>query len=326
MNCVYQTENEGESYLINCTSNKENLYSFDISVPQTFIITANKGYDFSQSTPPIMNYSAMVNYRFMEGSVELSKDSDSVYKLEGWLFPFQSNCRACYCYIEGVANSVTQISEDFGTSQLYLLSNDNLKQLGAERYTDDNADLGQYIISLMKLYINIDDSFLTSDTLKLYRYSLTDIACNTISITNLSIDCGIISIPDLINGDYMLRLFLPFYGIEDISEYKDYMSNKSIQLIYFVNIPNGETLIKAVCENLVLYYNCNVGFNIPFFLNTYNNPDINKSFSSTYYFLDKEYTPYLHIIPKKTYELEIDGITYGELEKLKRLLSDGVIQ
>lgn len=308
------------------------------------IVKANDGYDFSEAATPIVRVSYEDSYyNSVYRDFPLNKVSDTEYSLLEWIFANEKipdtnkyyvdeidpDNDVCEYSIIAVASAKTEIDVTYGTSQLYLLSSDNIKTLASSRLVTNadksTTDLGEFIISLMKLYISIPDDKLITENLKLFTYT-SNISCKAIKTLNQKIDCGIVNVPLLLNTECKLLLYLPFYGIEDVSGYKNELSEKPLSLIYNINIANGETLIKVKCMDLDLYYSCNLGYNIPFFMNTYNNPTLNKSLTIDNYFLSDDFTPYLYIIPDKSTDLEIEGITEDERELLKSALRNGYLK
>lgn len=315
--------------LSNSVCNKDNGYTGKINVGETFTVNANSGYEFTETGSPKLEVVFTTSTgRVVTEYYQFNKISNTEYSLSDFIYDDSAVTIASEVTytITAIASPIAEPKEEYGITQLYLVTDDNLKSFATLRFTNggtETIDLGQYIISLVKLFINIDNSALVSDTLKLYNTN-TDISCNVIKELYVTTDCGAIEIPGIINTNCKVEIYLPFYGVVDLTSYKEYISGKKLSLIYKTTLLNGVSLISLTCENLLLNFQCIVGYSIPYFINTYNNPVINNSTSMDANFLSDSYVPYVHIIPRYNYDFDFISCTSQEKRLLQSIFNEGV--
>lgn len=315
---VYNTDS-----LSGCNLSK-NPDDTDISVSHNFKLTAFSGYTFTNTVPTLSIFYNDSNGIENELKENFIKVSDTEYNLS-YIFNVSDWDNGLVTFIfNGVAIVNTYTKQAYGTAQLYLLSDDNLSEFAKKRdFTNENNDIGKFVISLNKVFCAIPDSELTDTTLKLGSQD-TLINCKTVNSLSMRLNCGSVLIPNIINIDCNIQLFLPFLGVQDITNYKQEISGKTLKLYYDVVLANGQTIATLECENLKLYYELSIAYEIPYFLNTFNNADISTTYSINAKFLSGK-VPYVYIITNKPQNFNIGGVRDIDVSEIKQLLKEGVI-
>lgn len=305
----------------NMTKNPDND---TVSVNHTFTLNAFSGYVF---TLPIPELSVFYNDSYgieQEIKKEFSKVSDTEYTLDYTFDGSDWNNGNVTFIFNAVAIVNTQTKQAYGTAQLYLLSDDNLIEFAKSRdFVTENNDIGQYVISLNKVFCSIPDTELTDTTLKLGAKD-TKINCKAINSISMRLDCGSVLVPNITNIDCNIQLFLPFSGVQDLTNYKQELSGKTVKLYYDIVIANGQTIATVECDNLSLYYELSISYEIPYFLNTFNNADISTTYSINAKFLSGK-VPYIYIMTNKPQNFNIGGVRDTDITEIKQLIKEGVI-
>lgn len=241
----------------------------------------------------------------------------------------------------------------YGILQTYQLDSTILKEL--ETADQTQYDLSNYVVSLNRLFINVDD--VQNKNIELGKVD-TGIKGDYVNVDRQIIDLGSVLIPEKFNnaGDYNntnLEIFLPFNGFQLLDAEK--VINKTIKLIYKVNILNGDTSIliynvEGEEKTLIYTFNCNVGYSVPYYLTANSqNPELLGSLSMdnkhmlgfTPFILHRYYNPINSIYNKEfeikefnnltgfykfnDIELNKQGLLKSEYEEIKALLKEGVI-
>lgn len=296
----------------------------DIGVSHIFTLNANSGYVFNATTPTLKifyNDSVGVENELTEYFVKVS---DTQYTLD-YLFSVSDWDNGIVTFIfYGSAIVSTITKSTYGTAQLYLLSDDNLSEFARKRdFTNNDTDIGKFVISLNKVFITLPETELTETTLKLGNND-TMINCNTVNSISVKLDCGAVVVPNITNIDVNIQLYLPFSGVQDLTNYKNEISGKNVKLYYETVISNGQTIAVLECENLRLIYELVIAYEIPYFINTFNNADISTTYSINAKFLGSK-LPYIYIIPNKPQNFTISGVRDNNIEDIKTKLLEGVI-
>jgi len=189
--------------------------------------------------------------------------------------------------------------EDFGVFNIYAPTLENLTSIANMRYSFSESaqyyykdvDLGQFVLSLMKVYVPITTSVSAEIVLGGYQ---TGVSCPTITYPYTTVECGTVEIEEYYNDitDYSqttLRLFLPFYGFVNIDPVS-YMG-KEVSITYDVELLTGKALITLKADdNIIETFTCKVAMDIPYLL-TLDKTVTSKYEFNEYLLMDK--TPYI---------------------------------
>lgn len=200
--------------------------------------------------------------------------------------------------MHGVTQAIPQI-EDFGVFNVYNPSLANLTAIANMRYDFSenetyyfkDVDLGQFVLSLMKVYVPLTTAPNAEIVLGGYR---TGESCPTIIYPYVTVDCGSVQLNEFwhSNLDYdntKLKMFVPFYGFIDLDPVK-YM-NKTVSLEYQVELITGKALVGISANDVLIdTVTCRVAMDIPYLL-TLDKNLIGKYTYNEYLLMDK--TPYI---------------------------------
>lgn len=154
----------------------------------------------------------------------------------------------------------------YGVLDIYQLNADKLKEI--ELIDSTAQPLSSFILNLNRLFIDVAD-FETVE-IKLGTEP-TGVNADLIKTDLLELDFGTVNITEKYGNanDYInskIKIFLPFFGFTDLNATD--VINKTIKLIYKVNILNGDSAILIYNSDDVLIeeFTCNVGYEIPYFI------------------------------------------------------------
>lgn len=204
-----------------------------------------------------------------------------------------------YSYeVTGESDAATTPTTLDGIVSIYLPTNEEMGKIGQQRYYIDTSestrvviDLGAYIVNYIKLFIDISA---TGKTNCIMGYFNTGIEVNYTTDNILTIDCGQITIEGINQNaldfsDVDCKIFLPFIGFTTIDI--DNVMNKTVKLLYKVNILNGDTVALIYADSILIDdENGNMGYTVPYIMNDNILNSLEYSFSGQY-MLDK--TPYI---------------------------------
>lgn len=204
-----------------------------------------------------------------------------------------------YSYnVTGESDAATTPTTLDGIVSIYLPTNEEMGKIGQQRYYIDTSastrvviDLGAYIVNYIKLFIDIPA---TGKTNCIMGYFNTGIEVNYTTDNILTIDCGQITIEGINQNaldfsDVDCKIFLPFIGFTTIDI--DNVMNKTVKLLYKVNILNGDTVALIYADSILIDdENGNMGYTVPYIMNDNILNSLDYSFSGQY-MLDK--TPYI---------------------------------
>ena len=204
-----------------------------------------------------------------------------------------------YSYeVTGESDAATTPTTLDGIVSIYLPTNEEMGKIGQQRYYIDTSastrvviDLGAYIVNYIKLFIDISA---TGKTNCIMGYFNTGIELNYTTDNILIIDCGQITIEGINKNaldfsDVDCKIFLPFIGFTTIDI--DNVMNKTVKLLYKVNILNGDTVALIYADSILIDdENGNMGYTVPYIMNDNILNSLDYSFSGQY-MLDK--TPYI---------------------------------
>lgn len=189
--------------------------------------------------------------------------------------------------------------EDFGVFNIYAPTLENLTAVSNMRYDFSESheyyykdvDLGQYVLSLMKVYVPFNTAVNAEIVLGGYQ---TGVSCPSITYPYASVDCKSVQIEEYNHDvtDYSsttLRAFLPFYGFVNLDPV--YYMGKEVSLDYEVELLTGKALITLNAEGTIIEtFTCKVAMDIPYLL-TLDKSVIGKHEYNEYLLMDK--VPYI---------------------------------
>ena len=180
--------------------------------------------------------------------------------------------------INADASINTQYVDKYGAVNVYVVNNDNLTDFAAKRFFNTQAttpqaiDLGNYVASLKRVFVNFTNNPLIPNVLRCGNYN-TEIAVYTPLYDVINLDCGFVDIPTPNNNITDLKseinMFLPFIGFVDInSEYV----GKRISVNYICNIITATAIVNLICNNITFaQYECKISTDL-----FYKTADTNK--------------------------------------------------
>lgn len=199
-----------------------------------------------------------------------------------------------------------------GFNHLYLVDKTIIKSIGEElsnnSYGGKLVDLGKYIINVLELPFEIDNSIKGLETsIKIGDYLSKTKAIELID-DEININLGEIYVPnkyynvyDYINTD--IYLHLPFS--EKIKLDVEYVINETVGINYIIDLYNGETTINITSSkvggNVIHSQKLKIGRNIPFIR---KNGDILGDNIQNNGLNNKIYKPFIEVIRNKPYEMD----------------------
>ena len=266
--------------LTHATANIDSVTEYVKGQPLEIIVTAEEGYYFSVA--PVFKYS--VNGELVSDS--LTGDGTEKPKVFTKSYTgvetanFSNTATVGGLYGEAIIIPTVDISTMYGIIKAYAPTADQLKAIGDVRYvalaTGEVLDLGQYITSLRKLFIDIPVTT-TPEPVKLGGKS-TGVSCLPLATDKITINCGSVAIAETYNNvvDYTnttIDLYLPFIGFRPLTTSK--IMGRTLNIKYVVNVLTGDGVCCVYADaTLIETFNCNLSFEVPYKLN-------NEFYSST---------------------------------------------
>lgn len=259
---------------------------------RTIKAICNPGYEFQ--VIPFVSDDAKHHYDF-------EKVNDSTYQITLDLLIYRDYTVTA----EAVKKSV--VIDRYGMITIYRPTKDELKQIAAKRWikivwkdingissqTEEYIDTAKYVVSLLKLFANVE----TTSREKVYfgPYDM-GLECDVVGNDVLTLDFGSVHICGLYGNsiDYdetEIEAYLPFIGFVSLTT-SDFM-DKEISLEYQINVINGDGLaVFKANGQVVASFSCNVSFKIPYQLGQgeYQNTDIQPN---TNYLLNEP--PFIYV-------------------------------
>ena len=266
--------------LTHATANIDSVTEYVKGQPLEIIVTAEDGYYFSVA--PVFKYSLngeLVSDSLTGDGTEKPKVFTKSYTGEQTA-NFSNTATVGGLYGEAIIIPTVDISTMYGIIKAYAPTADQLKAIGEVRYvalaTGEVLDLGQYITSLRKLFIDIPVTT-TPEAVKLGGKS-TGVSCLPLATDKITINCGSVAIAETYNNvvDYTnttIDLYLPFIGFRPLTTSK--IMGRTLTIKYVVNVLTGDGVCCVYAnETLIETFNCNLSFEVPYKLN-------NEFYSST---------------------------------------------
>lgn len=259
--------------LTHATANIDSVTEYVKGEPLEIIVTAENGYYFSVA--PVFKYS--VNGELVSDS--LTGDGTEKPKVFTKSYTgqetanFSNTATVGGLYGEAIIIPTVDISTMYGIIKAYAPTADQLKAIGDVRYvalaTGEVLDLGQYITSLRKLFIDLPVTT-QKEAVKLGG-NATGVECLTLATDKLTINCGSVAIAETYNNvvDYTnttIDLYLPFIGFRPLTTSK--IMGRTLNIKYVVNVLTGDGVCCVYADGtLIETFNCNLSFEVPYKLN-----------------------------------------------------------
>ena len=266
--------------LTHATANIDSVTEYVKGEPLEIVVTAEEGYYFSVA--PVFKYSLngeLVSDALTGDGTEKPTVFTKSYTGEETA-NFSNTATVGGLYGEAIIIPTVDISTMYGIIKAYAPTADQLKAIGEVRYvampTGEVLDLGQYITSLRKLFIDIPVTT-TPEAVKLGGKS-TGVSCLPLATDKVTINCGSVAIAETYNNvvDYTnttIDLYLPFIGFRPLTTSK--IMGRTLNIKYVVNVLTGDGVCCVYAnETLIETFNCNLSFEVPYKLN-------NEFYSST---------------------------------------------
>lgn len=297
------------SSLSHCTCNISDTEKLYPNNDYNITITSDNGYYFDVA-PTVRYYVYSAQGLVRPQTLTLIADSASEYPTSfsgvfntetseygGGVAPFPVTATAI----------LIPISDKYGFIKIYNPTSAELDSLSNERFTYGGTplavtiDLGDYILNLFKVFVNVP--VYGTESIQLGGY-VTSVSSNVILEDIIETDCDTISISRYFNNemDYKntyIRAYLPLIGFVDLDS--DRVIGKTLHLIYKTNIINGDSLAIISdddTDDIIYTYNCTAAFMIPYLLNQQNNPHGELKIDSNYLY---GFTPFIEIERNMSY-------------------------
>ena len=146
----------------------------------------------------------------------------------------------------------------YGSINVYLVNTATLNEFSKIRFTKklnesyeyEYYDIGQYVNTLHKIYVDVPNVSKTS--LKLANFD-TSIETNSVDDSKVHVDFGNVSLPMYSNNsndfNVNIQCFVPFVGFVPIDS--DFMG-KSVNLSYDIDLVTGYCAYNLKCEDIVI--------------------------------------------------------------------------
>ena len=268
--------------LTNCTMTPD-VDTYTEYTDLTLVFTCNENYSFS-GIP-------YIDTNIYEGSIQqinATKINDNEYSLtmpKTAFIDIQSINYSIVVHATAVFN--TETVNKYGLICLYKPTKQNMIDLSKERFlhigeTDSYEDLGKYITSLKRIYLDVDS--IGTNKIILGNHT-TNINADMIDDDDVIIDLGNATITGEYNNEMdakhaEIEIVLPFISIVSLDAEK--VMNKTINIKYKCNLITGVCiayiyLVKNDSLILLSTYNGVMGFDVPYILKPNNETIVNNS-------------------------------------------------
>lgn len=250
-----------ETKYCSCNIKDDTLYTTTEEIKVSLI--ADEGYYFE--TEPYIYYWASGQLT----KIYLISEETTEYKTS---YSVSFICdKGTDLYLKSTA-VVIPTSDKFGIITIYNPTADELRKIGNVRYhiwrgETQIVDLGNYISSLIKVFVNLPDN-LKKQNVVLGGYD-TEVPSAVVLNEIVETSCGSVNIRGKYGNvmDYQnstIEIYLPFIGFQTLEPSK--VMNQTIKLVYRTNVINGDSLALIYNDNNSLLYsfNCNLSFEIPY--------------------------------------------------------------
>ena len=266
--------------LTNATANIDSVTEYVKGEPLEIVVTAREGYYFSVA--PVFKYS--VNGELVSDSLTGDGTEKPTVFTKSYTGEetanFSNTATVGGLYGEAIIIPTVDIQSMYGIIKAYAPTAEQLQAIGEVRYvslpTGEVLDLGQYITSLRKLFIDLPVTT-QKEAVKLGGKA-TGVECLTLATDKITINCGSVAIAETYNNvvDYTnttIDLYLPFIGFRPIATSK--IMGRTLNIKYVVNVLTGDGVCCVYADEMLIEtFNCNLSFEVPYKLN-------NEFYSST---------------------------------------------
>lgn len=268
---------------------------------------------------------------------------------------------------------ITSIIEKYGLINAYRLNRHELREIAKHRFIkqsidtqmlpdnsgyyyivkDEYLDGAKFIVSLIKINVPIETTH--KETVFFGPYNM-EVECDIVDTDIVTLNFGNAEITGMYGNSIdfehtEIALYLPYVGFVELNT-TDCM-NKSLSIIYQVNVLNGDCLIiLSANDNVIKTISCNIAVRIPYKME--DNEYIQTAFDPNNHYLNAV-NPFLYIKTNKptsndilpyhetnfyaildtlsgyteateiTYSVINDFITKSEIDEIKSLISQGII-
>lgn len=303
------------SLIYNATCNYSDTDKIRLNTTYHIVVTSDNGFYFD--TVPTISYRDYYGVlRTFDFSTDDTSESPTTY-----YYDLTLTNQSAYLSIEASAIVAPIETDVYGFVRMYKPTYQNLIDLASIRFTaQSNLDLGEYILSLKQMYINIPTP--NSEQMKLGDYQ-SSIVSPIIEIQTITIDLGTVDVDYYFNNemDYNntdIQLYLPFIGFESLDVAR--VMNHTLHLYYKVNILKGDAVVFIDDENdmTVVNYTAKVGYDIPYILAPHYHVDVRGTLDidATYLY---GFEPYLIISRKTPYNTSAVNASKNEYVQLSTL-------
>ena len=266
--------------LTHATANIDSVTEYVKGEPLEIVVTAEEGYYFSVA--PVFKYSLngeLVSDALTgDGTEKPTVFTKSYTGVE--TANFSNTATVGGLYGEAIIIPTVDIQSMYGIIKAYAPTAEQLQAIGEVRYvalpTGEVLDLGQYITSLRKLFIDLPVTT-EVEPVKLGGKA-TGVSCLTLATDKITINCGSVAIAETYNNvvDYTnttVDLYLPFIGFRPLTTSK--IMGRTLNIKYVVNVLTGDGVCCVYADEMLIEtFNCNLSFEVPYKLN-------NEFYSST---------------------------------------------
>lgn len=280
-----------------CSCNISSPSYFTAGEEINIAVTANAGYYFGQV--PYLGYlNDSGDYQKVFLETTETAEHKTTYSID-FIMP-DSDVK-----IYAVADVIPKLDK-YGIITVYNPTSQQLKEIGNVRYmvlageSSAVVDLGAYISSLIKVFVNLPES--NEANVKLGGYN-TGVSAKVLLDDIVETNCGTIEIKGKYGNlmDYQntkVEIYLPFIGFEKLDTEK--VMNEVLSLVYKTNIINGDSIacIYNTTGTLIYTFNCNVSFEIPYKMSSIYDDRSDLKIDSNYLF---GFTPFVTIRSNREY-------------------------
>ena len=259
--------------LTHATANIDSVTEYVKGQPLEIVVTAEEGYYFSVA--PVFKYSLngeLVSDSLTGDGTEKPTVFTKSYTGEETA-NFSNTATVGGLYGEAIIIPTVDIQTMYGIIKAYAPTAEQLQAIGEVRYvslpTGEVLDLGQYITSLRKLFIDLPVTT-EVEPVKLGGKA-TGVSCLTLATDKITINCGNVVIAETYNNvvDYTnttIDLYLPFIGFRPITTSK--IMGRTLNIKYVVNVLTGDSVCCVYADDTMIEtFNCNISFEVPYKLN-----------------------------------------------------------
>ena len=285
-----------------CTTNIE--YGAIYFGERTVIVQAEDGYYFPEV--PYISY-------YAEGSgsdhafIYLESTETTEHKTT-FQCVFNFNTQDKDATLNAHATVKPESVNKYGIINVYNPSISELKQIGEARYivaagsNSGTLDLGAYIASLFKVFVNVPKGERAFVTLGGFT---TKVESNVVKDDIVDTDCGEVEIKGKYQNsmDYNnteIEIYLPFIGFRTLDASK--VMDKVLKLIYKVNLLNGDGMacLYDTDGTLIYTFDCTVSFNIPYKMSGFIDDRSTLALNANYL---HGFTPFITVRYNKEYNI-----------------------